>query len=130
MTLDSRCPSGPLEDRWAKHKAEVKLVGPINRRKYDIIVVGTGLAGASAAATLAEQGYRAGLGILRLDKQYGAERLEAAASRAMLTGLRRCRQMETLLRGGRDRLGTADLQPEPDPPAIEHGNVRGAGYYN
>ena len=58
MTLDSRCPSGPLEDRWAKHKAEVKLVGPINRRKYDVIVVGTGLAGASAAATLAEQGYQ------------------------------------------------------------------------
>ena len=77
-----------------------------------------------------EQGYRVCLGILQLEKRYGAERLEAAATRAMLTGLRRCRQMETLLRGGLDRLGVADLQPEPDPPAIEHGNVRGATYYN
>jgi len=77
-----------------------------------------------------EQGYRACLGILQLEKRYGADRLELAAARAMLTGLRRCRQMETLLRGGLDRLGIADLQPEPNPPAIEHGNVRGATYYN
>lgn len=58
MELDGKCPSGPLEDRWSKHKAESKLVGPINRRKFKVIVVGTGLAGASAAATLAEQGYK------------------------------------------------------------------------
>jgi len=77
-----------------------------------------------------EQGFRASLGILRLEKHYGAERLEAAATRAMLTGLRRCREMETLLKGGLDRLGTLDLVPEPDRPAIEHGNVRGAGYYH
>ena len=57
MTLESHEPSGPIETRWSRHKAAVKLVGPINRRKFDIIVVGTGLAGASAAATLAEQGY-------------------------------------------------------------------------
>ncbi len=57
MTLESHAPSGPIETRWSRHKAAVKLVGPINRRKYDIIVVGTGLAGASAASTLAEQGY-------------------------------------------------------------------------
>ena len=57
MTLDSRCPTGPIADRWSKHKAELKLVGPINRRKFKVIVVGTGLAGASAASTLAEQGY-------------------------------------------------------------------------
>ena len=57
MTLDSRCPSGPIEDRWSKHKGSLKLVGPINRRKFKVIVVGTGLAGASAASTLAEQGY-------------------------------------------------------------------------
>jgi len=77
-----------------------------------------------------EQGFRASLGILRLEKHYGAERLEAAATRAMLTGLRRCREMETLLKGGLDRLGTLDLVPEADRPAIEHGNVRGAGYYH
>ncbi|MFN3201269.1 MAG: fumarate reductase/succinate dehydrogenase flavoprotein subunit [Bradymonadia bacterium] len=58
MELDGKCPSGPLEDRWSKHKSESKLVGPINRRKFKVIVVGTGLAGASAAATLAEQGYK------------------------------------------------------------------------
>ncbi|MGB0800575.1 MAG: fumarate reductase/succinate dehydrogenase flavoprotein subunit [Ilumatobacteraceae bacterium] len=58
MELDGKCPSGPLEDRWSKHKAESKLVGPINRRKFKVIVVGTGLAGASAAATLAELGYQ------------------------------------------------------------------------
>ena len=48
----------------------------------------------------------------------------------MLTGLRRCRQMETMLKSGLDRLGTADLVTDPNPPAIEHGNVRGADYYN
>ncbi len=57
MTLDGKCPTGPLENRWSEHKAHLKLVAPANRRKYKIIVVGTGLAGASAAATLAEQGY-------------------------------------------------------------------------
>ncbi len=57
MELKSKCPSGPIEKRWQKHKAELKLVNPANKRKYSIIVVGTGLAGASAAATLAELGY-------------------------------------------------------------------------
>jgi succinate dehydrogenase / fumarate reductase flavoprotein subunit len=50
-------PSGPLETKWTRHKAEIKLVAPNNKRKYEIIVVGTGLAGASAAATLSELGY-------------------------------------------------------------------------
>jgi len=56
-TLESGAPGGPLETRWSRHKADLKLVGPTNRRKFSVIVVGTGLAGASAAATLAEQGY-------------------------------------------------------------------------
>jgi succinate dehydrogenase / fumarate reductase flavoprotein subunit len=56
-TLKSQCPTGPLEDRWEKHKFDMKLVNPANRRKHRIIVVGTGLAGASAAASLAELGY-------------------------------------------------------------------------
>ncbi len=55
--LDSKCPTGPIEDRWEKHKFDMKLVNPANKRKFDIIVVGTGLAGGSAAATLAELGY-------------------------------------------------------------------------
>ncbi|MDX5345811.1 MAG: succinate dehydrogenase (quinone) flavoprotein subunit, partial [Hymenobacteraceae bacterium] len=57
MVLDSKIPDGPLAEKWDKHKFNVKLVNPANKRKYDIIVVGTGLAGASAAATLAELGY-------------------------------------------------------------------------
>ncbi|WP_205502067.1 fumarate reductase/succinate dehydrogenase flavoprotein subunit [Rufibacter psychrotolerans] len=57
MILDSKIPEGPLAEKWDKHKFNVKLVNPANKRKYDIIVVGTGLAGASAAATLAELGY-------------------------------------------------------------------------
>ena len=56
-TLDSKIPSGPLEKKWKKHKFESKLVNPANRRKYTIIVVGSGLAGASAAASLGEMGY-------------------------------------------------------------------------
>ncbi len=57
MTLDAKIPSGPLAEKWSKHKFGLKLVNPANKRKYDIIVVGTGLAGASAAASLAELGY-------------------------------------------------------------------------
>lgn len=57
MTLDSKIPSGPLAEKWDNHKFNLKLVNPANKRKYDIIVVGTGLAGASAAASLAELGY-------------------------------------------------------------------------
>jgi succinate dehydrogenase / fumarate reductase flavoprotein subunit len=56
--LESRIPSGPLADKWRKHKTEIKLVNPANKRKYEVIVVGAGLAGASAAATLAELGYK------------------------------------------------------------------------
>jgi len=57
-TLESKVPSGPLADKWRKHKAEIKLVNPANKRKYEVVVVGAGLAGASAAATLAELGYK------------------------------------------------------------------------
>jgi succinate dehydrogenase / fumarate reductase flavoprotein subunit len=55
--LDSKVPSGPLAEKWTKHKNEIHLVNPANKRNIDIIVVGTGLAGGSAAATLAELGY-------------------------------------------------------------------------
>src|SRR6201747_2677130 len=57
VVLDSKVPSGPLEKKWEKHKFESKLINPANRRKYEIIVVGSGLAGASGAASLAELGY-------------------------------------------------------------------------
>jgi succinate dehydrogenase / fumarate reductase flavoprotein subunit len=58
MKLDSKIPSGPIEQKWEKHRFEMKLLNPANKRKYRVLVVGTGLAGASAAATLAEQGYQ------------------------------------------------------------------------
>ena len=57
-TLDSKIPSGPLAEKWRKHKTEIKLVNPANKRKYEVIVVGAGLAGASAASTLADLGYK------------------------------------------------------------------------
>ncbi|WKN31140.1 fumarate reductase/succinate dehydrogenase flavoprotein subunit [Porifericola rhodea] len=57
MNFDSKVPEGPIAEKWTKHKFNLKLVNPANKRKYDIIVVGTGLAGASAAASLAELGY-------------------------------------------------------------------------
>jgi succinate dehydrogenase / fumarate reductase flavoprotein subunit len=56
--LDGKSPSGPLAQKWDKHKFDLKLVNPANKRKFDIIVVGSGLAGASAAASLAELGYK------------------------------------------------------------------------
>ncbi len=58
MTLDAKIPSGPLTQKWTKHRFDVKLVNPANKRKFRVIVVGTGLAGASAAASLAELGYQ------------------------------------------------------------------------
>jgi succinate dehydrogenase / fumarate reductase flavoprotein subunit len=57
MALDGHIPSGPLAEKWEMHQFELKLVNPANKRKHNVIVVGTGLAGASAAATLAELGY-------------------------------------------------------------------------
>lgn len=55
--LDSKIPEGPLAEKWTRHKAKIKVVSPANKRKLDVIVVGTGLAGASAAASLSELGY-------------------------------------------------------------------------
>ena len=57
MELNSNIPSGPIADKWDKHRFDMKLVNPANKRKYDVIIVGTGLAGASAAATMSELGY-------------------------------------------------------------------------
>ena len=57
MNLDSKIPDGPLSEKWSSHKFKMKLVNPANRRKYSVIVVGSGLAGGAAAASLAEQGY-------------------------------------------------------------------------
>lgn len=58
IVLDSKIPSGPLEQKWSKHKMDSKLINPANKRKFTVIIVGTGLAGGSAAASLAEMGYQ------------------------------------------------------------------------
>ncbi len=58
MELRAGVPDGPIQDKWDRHRFELKLVNPANKRKYDVIVIGTGLAGAAAAATLGELGYR------------------------------------------------------------------------
>lgn len=58
IKLDAKIPAGPLESKWEKHRFDMKLVSPANKRKYKIIVVGTGLAGSAASASLAEQGYQ------------------------------------------------------------------------
>ncbi|MDZ7682240.1 MAG: FAD-binding protein [Fodinibius sp.] len=57
MNLDPKVPSGPLKEKWSKHLNDIQLVAPNNKRKHNVIVVGTGLAGGSAAASLAELGY-------------------------------------------------------------------------
>ncbi len=57
MELNAKIPSGPIEKKWDKHRFEMKLVNPANKRKYDVIMVGTGLAGAAGAATMGELGY-------------------------------------------------------------------------
>jgi succinate dehydrogenase / fumarate reductase flavoprotein subunit len=58
MELRSNAPTGPIETRWDRHRAEIKLVNPANKRKYEVIMVGTGLAGAAGAASLADLGYK------------------------------------------------------------------------
>src|SRR5210317_257528 len=58
MSLDSKVPKGPLAEKWSSHKMDSKLINPANKRKFNVIVVGSGLAGGSAAATLAELGYK------------------------------------------------------------------------
>src|SRR5213595_115514 len=58
MKLDAKIPAGPLAQKWSNHRNKIKLVNPANKRKFDVIVVGSGLAGASAAATMGELGYR------------------------------------------------------------------------
>src|SRR5690606_37123758 len=58
MKLDAKIPSGPIESKWDRHRFQLKLVNPANKHKFTIIVVGTGLAGASAAASRAELGYK------------------------------------------------------------------------
>src|SRR2546427_8828907 len=76
MKLEARIPSGPLTQKWDKHRFEMKLISPANKRKFDVIVVGSGLAGASAAAALAGLGFN-GKGFCFPDRPRPAHTLAA-----------------------------------------------------
>jgi transposase len=91
--------------------------------------------GSLVAAILAdrphpEQGYRSCLGILRLGKRYGNDRLESACARARRVGARSYRHVESILKNGLDRVGPADAETEPQPRLPLHDNVRGSAYYD
>ena len=76
MKLNANTPEGPLDEKWTNHKFRMKLINPANKRKYRVIVVGTGLAGASAAATMAELGYE----VLNFCYQDSARRAHSIAA--------------------------------------------------
>jgi succinate dehydrogenase / fumarate reductase, flavoprotein subunit len=82
MILDPKIPSGPIEKKWENHRFNLKLVNPANKRKHTVIVVGTGLAGASAAATLAELGYN----VLSFCYQDSARRAHSIAAQGGING--------------------------------------------
>ena len=83
-----------------------------------------------AARAHPEQGYRSCLGIIRLGRVYGNDRLEAACARGVAIGVRSYRQVESILRHGLDRLPLPAAQPEPAKSPIDHENLRGPDYYN
>src|SRR5436190_4384091 len=87
MHLYSQTPSGPIDKKWQKHLFEMKLVNPANKRKHSVIVVGTGLAGASAAATLGELGYR----VLSFCYQDSARRAHSVAAQGGLNAAKNYR---------------------------------------
>ena len=77
--LESKIPSGPIEKKWERARFEMKLVNPANRRKHTMIIVGSGLAGAAAAASLGQQGYNVAL--LFLSRQPAPRALDRRAGR-------------------------------------------------
>ena len=77
-----------------------------------------------------EQGYRSCLGILRLGRQYGEARLENAAARALAVGVRSCRQIDSILRNGLDRVPLDDSAAPAGTTPKNHENIRGPGYYH
>src|SRR5690606_37598914 len=81
---DTKAPAGPIHERWDKRRFEAKLVNPANRRKQTVIVVGTGLAGGSAGATLAEQGYR----FLQFCYRYSPRRAHSIAAQGGISAAR------------------------------------------
>lgn len=98
---------------------EAQLTGPYTGQLVEAIL---------AAKRHPEMGYRSGLGILRLAKAYPAERMEAAAQRALMARAYNFRSMDSILKNQLDRLPLPG--PPPAPPAVEHGNIRGADYFD
>ena len=91
-TLDSKIPQGPLADKWTNHKSHINLVSPANKRLIDVIVVGTGLAGASASATLAELGYN----VKTFCFQDSPRRAHSIAAQGGINAAKTIREMEIL----------------------------------
>lgn len=91
-TLNSRIPEGPVAEKWTNYKAHQRLVNPKNKLKLDVIVVGTGLAGASAAASLGEMGFN----ILNFCIQDSPRRAHSIAAQGVSMQLRIIRMMVTL----------------------------------
>ena len=89
--IDSKIPAGPLAEKWTSYKDHQKLVNPANKRRLDIIVVGTGLAGASAAASLAEMGFN----VLNFCIQDSPRRAHSIAAQGVSMPLRTTRTMVT-----------------------------------
>ena len=90
--IDSKIPAGPVPEKWKEYKAHQRLVNPKNKLKLDVIVVGTGLAGASAAASLGEMGFN----VINLCIQDSPRRAHSIAARVVSTPLSVIRTMVTL----------------------------------
>ncbi len=91
IKIDSKIPEGPVAEKWTNYKAHQKLVNPANKRRLDIIVVGTGLAGASAAASLGEMGFR----VFNFCIQDSPRRAHSIAAQVVSTQPRTIRMMVT-----------------------------------
>lgn len=90
--LDSKIPEGPIKDKWTNHKNHINVVNPANKRHIDVIVVGTGLAGGSAAASLAEMGYN----VKAFAYQDSPRRAHSIAAKEELTRQKTIKMMEIL----------------------------------
>jgi hypothetical protein len=131
VELKSSVPPGPLDLKWSRHKFDMKLVSPANKRKFSVIVVGSGLAGASAAASLAEQGYKGHLLLLPGQPAAGAlDRRAGRDQRGQELPERRRQHRAALLRHRQGRRLPRPRGQRPPPRrgvGRHHRPVRGAG---
>ncbi len=131
MTLESKAPSGPLADKWDRHRFESKLVNPANRRRHTVIVVGTGLAGASAASSLGELGYN----VLSFCIHDSARRAHSIAAQGGINAAKNYqndgdsiqRLFYDTIKGGDYRAREANVYRLAQAEREHHRPVRGAG---